>query len=148
MHTRLALRHLFSKGLALWIHGGHAHVCPQTRACPCLSPEEWNSSGPRGSRTCLVGVTVTHDYDRPDYMCCRCMQRPVSLERAAVDLLAFRRESLARYESLTPQVGPLKRTKECSGSIVSPDTARDRPVPKRSVTWGRRLDLQQYNTAR
>ena len=45
------------------------------------------------------------------------------------------------YESLKPRGGPLKRTKECGSSVVSPDTAKNRPVAKRSVPRGRRLNF-------
>ncbi len=68
-------------------------------------------------------------------VCEVCKRRLVSLEKSVVDLKDFRelvRNSRSALERLR---GPLKRSKETSGSVVSPDTSRARPRSKRRLQF-------------
>lgn len=90
----------------------------------------------------LLDVRVTKDDGLPGYICRKCKSRLELLEKAAEDLVDFRDQARASQLLLRPPVrGPLKRTKESSGTFVSPDTARARPTAKRQVTASRMLDL-------
>lgn len=90
----------------------------------------------------LLDVSVAKDDGLPGHICKKCKHRLEYLEKAAEDLVDFRDQAQAYQRLLLPQVrGPLKRTKESSGTFVSPDTARVRPVAKRSVTASRMLDF-------
>ena len=62
-----------------------------------------------------------------------------------MDLVDFREQ--ARKSRVVAPRGPLKRTKDTSGSVVSPDTAKARPQPKRLSSVGRRLEFKEGSSA-
>ena len=69
------------------------------------------------------------------YMCETCKLRLMKLEKAVVDLAAFR--DLAKHSRQEQmRAGPHKRTRVTSSDVgVSPDTARQRPRSKRRLSF-------------
>ncbi len=90
-----------------------------------------------------LDVTMICNDGLPGYMCRKCKRRFVALEKAAEDLVDFREQATKCQESLVLCRGALKRTKETSGTLVSPDIAKARPSSKRTSTSipGRRLEF-------
>ena len=93
----------------------------------------------------LLDVSAAHNDGLPGHICDKCKRRMVLLEKAAVDLVDFREQ--ARKSRVVAPRGPLKRTKDTSGSVVSPDTAKARPQPKRLSSVGRRLEFKEGSSA-
>ena len=77
--------------------------------------------------TALLDIPVSKDDQLPAHICTRCMTS-VALEKACLDLAAFKKSSRACIERARQSV---KRKKESTGSVgVSPDTLRERPRSK------------------
>ena len=102
--------------------------------------------------TCLLDVNVVSGDGLLRYICERCKRRFEALEKAVADLEAFRKQAKTCQRTLSlTAVGPLKRTKESSGTFVSPDTAKARPPAKRPVRPRQpkpRLALRDVNVTR
>ena len=78
--------------------------------------------------TALLDVPVSREDSLPPYVCSKCLTRLQALERAAIDLAAFKRSAKSCIEQ---SHRTLKRTKETSGEVgVSPNTRRNRPHSK------------------
>ena len=77
----------------------------------------------------LLELNITSDDGLPHYMCGKCRRRFEHLERAQADLREFQRQAKESCRVLARRV--LKRAKDSSSSVVSPDTERSRPPPKR-----------------
>lgn len=78
--------------------------------------------------TALLDIPVSIDDKFPPHVCSKCIARIVTLEKASMELAAFKRsvQSAMEHTHLS-----LKRTKETSGEVgVSPDTLRERPRTK------------------
>ena len=79
----------------------------------------------------MLGVSVRQNDGRPTVLCRRCMNKFSALER---DLEALKQKARATYDSFPDKenvTGSRKRTKNTSGSVVSPSTASVRPPAKR-----------------
>ncbi len=92
--------------------------------------------------TDLLDVSVASNDGLPGHICVKCKRRLESLEKAE-DLVDFRVQATACQQVLALLArGPLKRTKESSGTFVSPNTAKARPLSKCPViTTSRMLDF-------
>ena len=90
--------------------------------------------------TDLLQVQVVPDDGHSQYACNKCTRRIESLERAVLDLDAFRKQVGKSYHSLTPSETHSKRTKHASGNAITPETA---PQAKwlMLTSAGRRLDF-------
>ena len=85
--------------------------------------------------TALLEVPISQQDNLPPYVCNKCISRVSALEKATVDLAAFKRSVRTVMQEAHQS---LKRTKETTGSVgVSPDTLRCRPRSK----MARRLDF-------
>ena len=66
----------------------------------------------------------------PAHVCSKCLKRVVALEKASIDLAAFRKSSKSVVERAHQSLR-MKRTKETTGEVgVSPHTLRERPRSK------------------
>ena len=81
----------------------------------------------------LLDLPVAADDGFSKYICDKCKRKVERLENAAEELEAFRRMANSTYTVLANR-SDLKRTKETSSSVVSPDTARVRPPAKKQLT--------------
>ena len=87
---------------------------------------------------CLLDVDVSAGDGMSRYICGPCRTRIQQLERAVIDLEAFK--ELAKRSAMSNSAASAKRSKSTSGDIgVSPDTMRLRP---RSKIPRKRLDFQ------
>ena len=85
--------------------------------------------------TALLEVPISQQDNLPPYVCNKCTSRVSALEKATVDLAAFKKSVRTVMQEAHQS---LKRTKETTGSFgVSPDTLRCRPRSK----MARRLDF-------
>lgn len=87
----------------------------------------------------LFDVSAAHNDGLPVYICDIFKRRLVLLGMAAVDLTNFREQ--ARKFSVVASRGLLKRTKDTSGSAVSPYIMNAIPQPKRLSSLVKRLDF-------
>lgn len=71
----------------------------------------------------LLDLPVATDDGFSRYICNKCKRKVECLENAAEELEAFRRMANSTYTVIANRSN-LKRTKETSSSVVSPDTAR------------------------
>ena len=81
--------------------------------------------------TALLKVPISQ-HDLPPHVCNKCISRFVSLEKAAIELAAFKRSAMSVLQKAQQ---PLKRTRETTDTLgVSPDTLQSRPrskIPRR-----------------
>ena len=90
----------------------------------------------------LLDVPVGVNDGLPKYICEKCRRKLERLEKAAEELVEFRREVSRVYVQFKLKRREMKRTKETSSAVgVSPDTARSRPPAKRLSP--RQLDFDQ-----
>lgn len=104
----------------------------------------FSSSGIRHQWSSRISSLLEISIDRSDgqspCVCDICKNRVVYLEKALVDLAAFKTLARSSPSQLQKVRGPLKRCKVTSGSVgVSPDTSKERPPSKLTR---RRLDFQ------
>ncbi len=112
---------------------------PTKRSISLFSPGGVQQSLPTRI-TDLLDAGVASNDGLPGYTCVKCKRRLESLEKAAEDLVDFRDQANMCQRTLATLVRvPLKRTKESSGSFVSPDIAKARPIAKRPVTTTSRM---------
>ena len=79
----------------------------------------------------LLGIPVCRSDQLPPHVCSKCSTRAVTLEKASINLAAFKR---SRRFVMEQALSSHKRTKGTTGEDVSPNTLWERPrskIPRR-----------------